>query len=95
MYYLRRVFPFDVVAYLSYVVFLGVRTNIYIKLLFISKLASFLTIDRQVEKRISIYLLTCSIYRFLRLIIFILLVTNFAGCVFFNIDYRLYSKKGF
>jgi hypothetical protein len=89
------VFPFDVVAYLSYAVFLGVRTNIYIKLLFITKLASFMIIDSQIEKRISIYPLTCSIYRFLRLIIFILLVTNFSGCVFFNIDYSLYIQEGF
>ena len=46
--YLTKVFPFDVIAYISYIVFLAVRTNIYIKLLFVAKVASFLTIDKQI-----------------------------------------------
>ena len=95
MHYLRQVFPFDVIAYISYLVFLAIRTNIFIKLFFIAKIVSFMVINGQIEKRISIYLLTSSIFKFLRLIVFILLVTNFSACLFFFIDYDLYLQKGY
>ena len=77
-------------ALLGYVVFMAVDSIIYVKLIFIFKLVTFIKIDEQIERKIEMYSLTVSIYKFLRLITFIVVVTNFAACIFFLIDYKLY-----
>jgi hypothetical protein len=93
--YFTTIFPFDLVAFLGYLIFVAFYQIIYIKLVFYLKVVSLLAMDQQVDNQICMHPIRYSIYRLFRLVAMILLVTNFTGCVFFVIDYQLYNEQGF
>lgn len=41
------------------------------------------------------YILTCSIYKFMRLVVDVVLLTSLSGCIFFFVDYKLYLERGY
>ena len=82
-------------SFAGYAIFVILERIVYIKLLFYLKVFALISIDRMIKKRLERYELICSIYKFLRLVVDVVLVTNIAGCLFFFVDYDIYLQKGF
>lgn len=95
--YIQYDFPFDAISWLVYLIYAvsGIPKLAYLKLLFYLKVKTVAKINNQILFALATYRVRLGIYKLLRTIILLWLMTTWVSCIYFAIDYHYYQEKGF
>lgn len=91
-YYLRNFFWIDFLGIVVMIVsFLPIRHIDYLRFFFFLKIFPLREINRQIKFKLLIKRFSSALFEFLKLVFFIVFVTNFYACIYFAIDYHYYK----
>jgi hypothetical protein len=94
--YLARYFWIDLLGIIVIIVsFLPISGIDYLRFLFLLKIIPLREINRQIKFKLLIKKFSLALYNFLKLVFFIVFITNFYACIYFAIDYYYYKQQGF
>lgn len=74
--------------------FLPVANIDYLRLLFLIRIVPLQEINRQIKSKLLNTRFPAALYEFMRLVLFIVFVTNLYACIYFAIDRYYYDQQG-